>query len=79
MGEELSCKDDLFCGINVPEDLSVMTDLERKHVPVITAPDSGTETVAEGDAIEWNSLNSWLNATDLTSDANFSSKCLFVT
>jgi superoxide reductase len=40
MSEELSCKDDLFCGVNVPEDWSVMTDLERKHVPVISAPES---------------------------------------
>jgi superoxide reductase len=48
MAEELSCKDDLFCGVNVPEDWSVMTDLERKHAPVITAPD----TVKKGQCFE---------------------------
>ena len=40
MAEDSSCKDDLFCGVNVPADESAMTDLERKHVPTITAPES---------------------------------------
>jgi len=30
---------DLFCGINVPDDPDNLTDLEKKHLPVITAPD----------------------------------------
>lgn len=36
------CKDNLFCGVNAPEsdDPEKMSDLEKKHVPVITAPDS---------------------------------------
>jgi superoxide reductase len=36
------CEDDLFCGVNTPKetDPANMSDLEKKHVPVITAPDS---------------------------------------
>jgi superoxide reductase len=35
------CKDNLFCGVNMAESNNVdeMTDLAKKHVPVITAPD----------------------------------------
>ena len=38
---EASCKDDLFCGVNIPaqDDPASMSDLEKKHVPVISAPD----------------------------------------
>ena len=34
--------DDLFCGVNRPKSLNPdeMSDLEKKHTPVITAPDS---------------------------------------
>ena len=44
------CKDDLFCGVNAPEnaDPEKMSDLEKKHVPVITAPDS----VKKGECFE---------------------------
>ena len=35
MGE----KKDLFAQVNTPEDRDNPTDLEKKHVPVITAPD----------------------------------------
>ena len=48
MSEDVTCKDDLFCGVNVPADPEAMTDLERKHVPVITAP----ETVKKGKCFE---------------------------
>lgn len=36
------CQDDLFCGVNVPKqpDPNEMSDLEKKHVPVISAPSS---------------------------------------
>lgn len=34
------CEGNLFCGINVPKDPNEMTDLEKKHLPVITAPKS---------------------------------------
>lgn len=30
----------LFCGINTPKDAANMTDLEKKHTPVIECPDS---------------------------------------
>lgn len=33
------CEDDIFCGVNRPKDVSNMTDFEKKHVPVITAPE----------------------------------------
>jgi superoxide reductase len=29
----------LFCGINKPKDASNLTDMEKKHIPVIEAPD----------------------------------------
>jgi superoxide reductase len=32
--------DKLFDGVNVPADAANLTDLEKKHFPVITAPDS---------------------------------------
>lgn len=36
------CDDDLFCGVNTASetDPDRMSDLEKKHVPVITAPES---------------------------------------
>ncbi len=34
------CEDDLFCGINMVKDMENMTDLEKKHIPVISAPKS---------------------------------------
>lgn len=42
------CPDDLFCGVNMVEDLEQMTDLEKKHLPVISAPVS----VNKGDCFE---------------------------
>lgn len=30
----------MFCGINVPADESNLTDTEKKHIPVIIAPDT---------------------------------------
>jgi len=32
------CSDDLFCGVNRAKAPDAMTDLEKKHTPVITAP-----------------------------------------
>jgi len=46
-GDE-SCKDDLFCGVNRPADPGNMTDLEKKHLPVIDAPD----VVSKGECFE---------------------------
>ena len=34
------CPDDLFCGVNMVQDEDHMTDLEKKHVPVISGPSS---------------------------------------
>ncbi len=36
-------QEDLFCGVNVVKDSENMTDLEKKHLPVITAPKSVTK------------------------------------
>ncbi len=35
---EKTCKDDILCGINIAKDGKGMTDLEKKHTPVIEAP-----------------------------------------
>ena len=32
------CQSDIFCGVNTPKDPKTMTDLERKHTPVINCP-----------------------------------------
>jgi len=34
-----TCDDDILCGINTPKDWENLTDLDKKHVPVIEAPD----------------------------------------
>lgn len=39
------CEGDLFCGVNRAKDPKAMTDLEKKHTPVIEAP----ETVKKGE------------------------------
>ncbi len=44
----VQCEENLFCGVNIPKDLENMTDLERKHLPVITAPKS----VKKGECFE---------------------------
>lgn len=36
----IECEEDLFCGVNTVKDYNRMTDLEKKHLPVITAPKS---------------------------------------
>lgn len=38
--ERPKCEDDLFCGVNKVEDPENMTDLQKKHLPVISAPES---------------------------------------
>jgi len=37
---EYTCDDDILCGVNVPKDASHLAELEEKHLPVITAPDT---------------------------------------
>jgi superoxide reductase len=36
----VQCEEDLFCGVNMVKDPENMTDLEKKHLPVISAPKS---------------------------------------
>ena len=40
MSTSTQCQSDLFCGVNKTKDTANMTDLEKKHHPVITAPAS---------------------------------------
>ncbi len=40
MSTAIQCENDLFCGVNTVKDMDNMTDLEKKHLPVITAPKS---------------------------------------
>ena len=46
--KEVKCQGNLFCGVNKVRDLKSMTDLEKKHLPVITAP----ATVKKGQCFE---------------------------
>jgi superoxide reductase len=48
--EETMCKDDLFCGVNSAASpvIENMTDLEKKHTPVIVAP----QEVKKGESFE---------------------------
>ena len=46
--KQAKCADNLFCGVNTVADPKRMTDLERKHQPVITAPDK----VKKGECFE---------------------------
>lgn len=39
MEKTWTCEEDMLCGVNEPKDKSNLTDLEKKHTPVITAPD----------------------------------------
>ncbi len=34
-----TCSEDILCGVNVPKDKKNLTDLEKKHLPVIEAPE----------------------------------------
>ncbi len=36
----MTCEDDILCGVNRPNDPANLTDLEKKHIPQIKAPDS---------------------------------------
>ena len=37
---EYTCDDDILCGVNLPKDVGSLTELEQKHLPVISAPDT---------------------------------------
>jgi superoxide reductase len=32
------CAEDIFCGVNMAEDIEQASDLEKKHLPIISAP-----------------------------------------
>lgn len=48
MAERWKCDDDILCGVNVPKDEANPTELEKKHLPVIDAP----ETVKKDEPFE---------------------------
>lgn len=33
-----SCEQDILCGVRLPKDLNALSELEQKHLPVISAP-----------------------------------------
>lgn len=37
-GSNEVCTEDIFCGVNAVSDVKQASDLEKKHLPVITAP-----------------------------------------
>ena len=48
MEKEWTCTEDILCGVNSPKDESNLTDLEKKHLPGIEAP----ETVKKDEPFE---------------------------
>ena len=50
MSSTVQCETDLFCGVNTVKDWDNMTDLEKKHLPYITAP----ESIKKGECFEVN-------------------------
>ncbi len=48
MGTAVQCEQNLFCGVNTVKDPDSMTDLEMKHLPVISSP----ESIKKGDCFE---------------------------
>ena len=42
------CKEDIFCGVNTVTDIEEAVDLEKKHLPIISAP----ESVSKGEHFE---------------------------
>lgn len=38
MEKQWTCQEDILCGVNLPKDTANLTDLEKKHTPVIDAP-----------------------------------------
>lgn len=39
MVKQWSCKEDILCGVNEPQDRDNLEELEKKHLPVIEAPE----------------------------------------
>lgn len=46
--DRYKCEGDIFCGVNTVKDKENMSDLEKKHTPVIYAP----EKVSKGELFE---------------------------
>lgn len=40
MQKKWKCEEDILCGVNIPKDHTNMTDLEKKHIPIIDAPEN---------------------------------------
>jgi len=38
MEKKWTCQEDILCGVNLPKDTGNLTDLEKKHTPVIDTP-----------------------------------------
>jgi superoxide reductase len=43
-----ACAEDIFCGVNMVEDIDEATDLEKKHLPIISVP----KKVNKGESFE---------------------------
>ena len=43
-----ACEEDIFCGVNKVDDIEQTSDLEKKHLPIISAPKS----VRKGECFE---------------------------
>ena len=41
-----TCEQDILCGVNLPKDQKNLVDLEKKHLPVIEAPDKAKKDEA---------------------------------
>jgi len=38
MDKKWTCQEDILCGVNLPKDTANLSDLEKKHTPIISAP-----------------------------------------
>ena len=52
-----TCEQDILCGVNLPKDQKNLVDLEKKHLPVMEAPDK----VRKDEAFE---INVWIGGID---------------
>ena len=39
MEKQWTCPEDILCGVNTPKDRENLTDLEKKHLPVLVSPE----------------------------------------
>ncbi|MFB0526742.1 MAG: class II SORL domain-containing protein [bacterium] len=39
MEQKWTCEEDILCGVNQPKDKDNLSDLEKKHIPVIYSPE----------------------------------------